>query len=65
MDFFRAEVPIVMRERYLEKRKDSYSNKPVHEVMETLTFKEENVTCICQVLRKEIVIPFGHHQLGL
>lgn len=44
------------------KRSNSYSNKPVQEVMETLTFKKENSTCICQVLRKEIVLAFGYHQ---
>lgn len=34
----------------------------MQEVIETLTFKGENATCIYQVLRKAIVIPFGHHQ---
>lgn len=62
MDLFSTEIPVVMRTRCLVKRCDSYSNKPVQEVMETLTFKEENVTCICQMLREELVIPFGCHQ---
>lgn len=44
------------------KRSDSHSTKPVREGLETLTFKKENASCICQALREKIVIPFGHHQ---